>query len=47
VIITGGDGERFQGWGLAIDAIDQYLIFLGMLQILQPENLKSVAKQHF
>jgi hypothetical protein len=40
VIITGGDGERFQGWGLAVDAIDQYLIFLGMLQVFQEKGGK-------
>ena len=35
VIMTGGDAERFRGWGLAVDAIDQYLIFLGMLKAVQ------------
>jgi type III pantothenate kinase len=41
VIITGGDGDRFQGWGLAVDEIDQYLIFLGMLQIFQGKEQKE------
>ena len=41
VIMTGGDGERLQGWGLAVDAIDQYLIFLGMLQVFQGKGNKE------
>jgi type III pantothenate kinase len=44
VIITGGDGDRFQGWGLAVDAIDQHLIFLGMLQIFQGKEQKEKGK---
>jgi type III pantothenate kinase len=44
VIMTGGDGDRFQGWGLAVDEIDQYLIFLGMLQIFQGKEQKEKGK---
>jgi type III pantothenate kinase len=44
VIITGGDGDRFQGWGLTVDAIDQYLIFLGMLQVFQGKGQKEKGK---
>jgi type III pantothenate kinase len=46
VIITGGDGDRFQGWGLAVDAIDQYLIFLGMLKVFQGKRGKGKRKNY-
>jgi len=39
VIMTGGDGDRLKQWGLAVDEIDQYLIFLGM-QSLQRKRKK-------
>jgi type III pantothenate kinase len=31
IIVTGGDGEHLAKWGLEVDIIDRYLIFLGAL----------------
>ncbi len=34
VVLTGGDSDRLQQWGLQVDAIDKHLIFSGLLQSL-------------
>lgn len=35
VIMTGGDADYFQKWGLALDIVDPNLIFWGMISVLQ------------
>jgi type III pantothenate kinase len=34
VIMTGGDADYFQKWGLVIDVVDPNLIFWGMIKVL-------------